>query len=302
MKKNRFFWPVTLDDPLNEFKYGRTSTKDDVIVFWDAQGIILIDYLQKGQTNTEKCYATLPSRLHEKLRTERSKLAYRKILFHQDNAPAHTSVVSMAKVHELRFKLLPRPPYSLDLAPSDFFLFPNLKISLEGNRFSFGEDVIASVDEYFKGFLIFCFSKGIKKLEERWTKSVQVRLCWKIKEKEIMLKNKKEFFIKKAFLYIFVAVYFVYSCRKLQHKCTVIFNGESWINIARVEFLLDDDEIVLDNDTISQGYETGGDETRDSENLIVDQAEEDYMTDHISEKRGWVSELTRRLGLLRKPC
>ena len=43
-------------------------------VFWDAQGIILIDYLQKGQTITGEYYATLLSRLHEKLRTERSKL------------------------------------------------------------------------------------------------------------------------------------------------------------------------------------------------------------------------------------
>ena len=43
-------------------------------VFWGAQGIILIDYLQKGQTITGEYYATLLSRLHEKLRTERPKI------------------------------------------------------------------------------------------------------------------------------------------------------------------------------------------------------------------------------------
>ena len=49
-------------------------------VFLDAQGIILIDYLQKGQTITGEYYATLVSRFHEKLQTERPKLAHKKIL------------------------------------------------------------------------------------------------------------------------------------------------------------------------------------------------------------------------------
>ena len=64
-------------------------------VFCDAQGIILIDYLQKGQKITGEYYATLVSRLHDKLRMELPKLAHKKILFHQNNALAHTSAVLM---------------------------------------------------------------------------------------------------------------------------------------------------------------------------------------------------------------
>ena len=45
------------------------ASKVMVITFWDAQGIILIDYLQKGQTITGEYYAILLSRLHKKLRT-----------------------------------------------------------------------------------------------------------------------------------------------------------------------------------------------------------------------------------------
>ena len=60
-------------------------------VFWDAQGIILTDYLQKGQTITGKYFATLLIRLHGKLRMERPKLAHKKILFHQDTVPDDTS-------------------------------------------------------------------------------------------------------------------------------------------------------------------------------------------------------------------
>ena len=49
------------------------------------------------------------------------------VLFHQDNAPAHQSVVTMAVVHDCGFELVDHPPYSPDLAPSGHFLFPNMK-------------------------------------------------------------------------------------------------------------------------------------------------------------------------------
>lgn len=35
----------------------------------------------------------------------------------------YTSLVMMAKLHELHFELLPYPPFSADLAPGDYFLF-----------------------------------------------------------------------------------------------------------------------------------------------------------------------------------
>jgi len=38
------------------------------------------------------------------------------------------SPAAMAKLHELGFELIPHPPYSPDLTPCDFFLFPNFKI------------------------------------------------------------------------------------------------------------------------------------------------------------------------------
>lgn len=48
-------------------------------------------------------------------------------VFHHDNAPAHTCVVTTAKLVELRYAVMAHPAYSSDLAPSSFFLFHNLK-------------------------------------------------------------------------------------------------------------------------------------------------------------------------------
>ena len=52
------------------------------------------------------------------------------VLFHQDNDHGHKSVVAMAAVRDCGFQLVDHRPYSPDLAPSDLFLFPNIKKTL----------------------------------------------------------------------------------------------------------------------------------------------------------------------------
>ena len=49
------------------------------------------------------------------------------LLFHKENATAHKSVVTKADVLDCGFELVDHPPHSPDLAPSDYFLFPNMK-------------------------------------------------------------------------------------------------------------------------------------------------------------------------------
>ena len=58
--------------------------------------------------------------------------------------------VAMAELHELKFKLFPLPPYSPDLAPSDFFLFPNMEKWLAGKRFKSNENIITEAETYFE--------------------------------------------------------------------------------------------------------------------------------------------------------
>ena len=92
-------------------------------VFWDSNVILFIDYLEKGKTINSDYYCVLLDRLKEEITRKRPHLFKKKCIFLQDNAPAHTSIKAIAKINELRFELLPHPPYSSDLAPSDFYLF-----------------------------------------------------------------------------------------------------------------------------------------------------------------------------------
>ena len=43
------------------------------------------------------------------------------------NAPAHRALETHKKLAYLGFHCLDHPPYSPDLAPSDYYLFPGLK-------------------------------------------------------------------------------------------------------------------------------------------------------------------------------
>jgi len=71
--------------------------------------------------------------------------------------------------------LLPRPAYLPDLAPCDYFLFPNLKKWFRGKRFTIREQLIAETKAYFEGLDKSYYSDGLKKLENRWIKCVELK-------------------------------------------------------------------------------------------------------------------------------
>lgn len=155
-------------------KAQKSAGKVMATIFWDARGIIFIDYLEKGKTITGEYYAALLDRLNGEIKIKRPHLAKKKVLFHHDNAPSHTSLTVQAKLHELRFEVLPHPPYSPDLAPCDFFLFPNFKRFLSGKRFDSNGEVEWETDAYFAGLQSSYYSDGIKKLENHWNRCIEL--------------------------------------------------------------------------------------------------------------------------------
>ena len=64
------------------------------------------------------------------------------VLLQRDNERVHTCKVAMHAAERNRYELIPHPAYSPDLAPSDFFLFPNLKNDIRGCHFRCDEEVV----------------------------------------------------------------------------------------------------------------------------------------------------------------
>lgn len=149
-------------------KTQKSAGKVMASIFWDAHGILFIDYLEKGQNINSDYYMCLLERLKYEIADKRPQMNKKKVVFHQDNAPCHKSVRTMAKINELGFELLPHPPYSPDLAPSDYWLFADLKKMLQGKKFDSNSEVIAATEAYFEAKDKSFYTHGIEKLEKRW--------------------------------------------------------------------------------------------------------------------------------------
>ena len=78
----------------------------------------------------------------------------------------------MVKLNELSFELLPHAPYLPDLAPSDYYLFADLKKMLQGKRFYSNEEVITETNAYSEAKDKSFYKKGIRMLEKRCTDCV----------------------------------------------------------------------------------------------------------------------------------
>ena len=149
--------------------------------------------LRKEEPSTVNITWRYLSVWRKKLRENYPKWRGKSALY-QDNAPCHKSIATMAKLHESHFELLPHPPYSPDLAPSNYYLFADLKeCSMERD--------LASMPRWspkLKGILRpkvnrSIYKKGIEMLDKRWNESLL---------KETMLMNKVEFYLKGVFLVI----------------------------------------------------------------------------------------------------
>ncbi|EGI60873.1 Mariner Mos1 transposase [Acromyrmex echinatior] len=123
--------------------------------------------LEEDQSQTQK-------ELAEALRVTQQAVSARhdKVIFLHDNAQPHVAKVVKKYLETFKWDVLPPPPYSPDIAPSDYWLFRRIQHDLASHRFtSFAEienwlqNWIASTDESF-------FRDGIRKLPERWEKVV----------------------------------------------------------------------------------------------------------------------------------
>ena len=90
-----------------------------------------------------------------------------KIYFQHDNAKPHVAKVVNAKLQELGWELLPHPPYSPDLAPSDYHLFRSLSNDLRDRKFIEEKDLKMYLKDFFDSKSHEFYSNGIHKLAMR---------------------------------------------------------------------------------------------------------------------------------------
>ncbi|GFV85725.1 mariner Mos1 transposase [Trichonephila clavipes] len=91
-------------------------------------------------------------------------------LLHHDNARPHCSAQTQDVMGKLKFTMILQPLYSPDLAPSSFWLFPKLKETLKGLRFSTDAEVQAAIRKWIRSEPESFSMNGMKKWIERLNK------------------------------------------------------------------------------------------------------------------------------------
>jgi len=128
-------------------------------IFWDQDGILLIDYLPKGQTIYAEYYSSLLVQLKDILKEKRHEKVTKGVLYLHDNAPAHRALATQKELAYLGFHCLDHPPYSPDLAPLDYHLFPGLKKQLKGCLYLSNVEVTAAAETWFDDKLLNIFEQ-----------------------------------------------------------------------------------------------------------------------------------------------
>jgi histone-lysine N-methyltransferase SETMAR len=124
-----------------KFQVQKSAGKFLTSIFWDQDGILLIDWLPRGQTIKVEYYLFLPVQLKDILKEKRSGKVTKGFLFLHNNALAHQALATQKELAYLGFHCLDPPPYSPDLTLLDYHLFHGLCCHCSG----FGEHISISM-------------------------------------------------------------------------------------------------------------------------------------------------------------
>lgn len=140
----------------------RNSKKRMFCMFFSIDGVLVRKVVPEKQTVNGSYYATkvLPE-VFQKFKLIKGRKTMRNVKFHHDNAAPHKCKLVTNLLEQEKLVIMPHPPYSPDLAPCDFYLFPKIKKLLGGKRFDSIENLARAVqsivdnipkEEYIKTF------------------------------------------------------------------------------------------------------------------------------------------------------
>jgi len=151
----------------------RSTTKIMLLACFDSEGIVHHEYAPNGQTINKEFYLEVLRRLRESVRRKRPEKWWDgDWILHHDNAPAHTSHLVQQFLAKHGTAQLQQPPYSPDLKPCDFFLFPRLKKVLKGYRLEATENIKRNSAKTLLDIPKEEFAKCFQQWQQRWVKCV----------------------------------------------------------------------------------------------------------------------------------
>ena len=113
-------------------RFHASQTKQMVLAFFDTKGLIYSNIVPRGSTVNAAYIMKALATFMKYLKKKRPQMVEGEWWFHWDNAPVHTAASVKNWLAARGVQMVDHAPYSPDLAPANFFLFPKMKEELAG--------------------------------------------------------------------------------------------------------------------------------------------------------------------------
>jgi transposase len=153
-----------------KFKTMPSAGKILLTFFWDSLRVYMTEFLEAGNTVNSARYIETIKNLRQRVCRVRRSTSW--ILLLHDIARPHTACTRIDVLETLKFEVLSHPPYSPDLAASDFHFFPHLKRDLKWTHFT-SDEVKQVLTSWIKQRTPEVFIDGMRKLVLRWEKCIE---------------------------------------------------------------------------------------------------------------------------------
>ena len=132
--------------------------------------VLLVEFMQQGTTINAAAYCATLTKLRRAIQNKRRGLLTSGVLLLHDNARPHSAIQTQNLIRSFGWEQIDHPPYSPDLAPSDFHLFCYLKEFLGGKCFATDDEVKEAVKDWLSSQVVDFYDFGIQKLVEHYDK------------------------------------------------------------------------------------------------------------------------------------
>ncbi|UYV61217.1 hypothetical protein LAZ67_1003894 [Cordylochernes scorpioides] len=139
-KRQSCAWHTKSSPRPKKARMSKSRIKTMSIVFFDIRGIVHCEFVPQGQTVNSAFYLEVLRRLKRRIARVRTDIKDT-VKLHHDNATSHTAFIITNFLARSNTPVIPHPPYSPDLAPCDFFLFPRLKREMKGKHWETVESI-----------------------------------------------------------------------------------------------------------------------------------------------------------------
>lgn len=175
-KQQSMEWRHSISPRKVKFKQTISARKIMCTVFWDRKGVLLVDFLPRGDKINSTTYCETLRKLRRAIQNKRRGMLTKGVILLHDNARPHVANRTQDLIRVFGWEQLDHPPYSPDLAPSDYHvMFLHLKKHLGGERHDDDDDEVkTAVLEWLSRQAAEFYDDGIQNLIGRYNKCLNI--------------------------------------------------------------------------------------------------------------------------------